>query len=70
MAMAQRVTFTIVDQPDGRFDLVVVLGSRALFARRGFFTLAEVEEETEFLRVLMTACGAPLCRAMAEALLR
>ena len=60
--MPQRVTFSIVDRPDGRFDLVVLLGSRSLYACEGFLTLADAEDETEFLRVLMTACGAPLVR--------
>jgi len=67
--MAQRVTYSIVDQPDGRFDLIVRLGSGSLHARTGFLTLAEVEDELAFLRVLMTACGAPVVRAEgAEAL--
>ena len=61
--MAQRVTYSIVDQADGRFDLLVLLGSRAFHARTGFMTLAEIEEEVEFLRELMTACGAPVVRA-------
>ena len=60
--MAQRVTYSIVDQPDGRFDLIVRLGSGSLFARTGFMTLAEAEEEVAFLKVLMTACSAPLAR--------
>jgi hypothetical protein len=60
--MAQQVTYSIVDQPDGRFDLLVLLGERVLHARTGFMTLAETEEEVEFLRELMTACGAPVVR--------
>lgn len=60
--MAQRVTYSIVDQPDGRFDLIVRLGSGSLFTRTGFTTLAEAEEEVAFLKVLMTACSAPLAR--------
>jgi len=60
--MAQRVTYSIVDQPDGRFDLLVLLGGRVLHARTGFMTLGEAEEEVEFLRDLMTACGAPVVR--------
>ena len=68
--MAQRVTYSIVDQPDGRFDLVVRLGSGSLHARTGFLTLAEVEDEPAFLQVMMTACGAPVVRAeVAEALI-
>ena len=43
--MAQTVTYSIVDQPDGRFDLVVRLGSGPLHARAGFLTLAEVEDD-------------------------
>jgi hypothetical protein len=58
--MVQRVTYSIVDRPDGRFDLVVRLGFTSLYSREGLMTLSEVEEETEFLRSLMAACGAPL----------
>ncbi len=65
--MALRVTYSIVDEPDGRFDLVVLLGSRSLHARTGFMTLAAAEEELEFLRVLMTACGAPIVHATGAA---
>lgn len=60
--MAQRVTYSIIDQPDGRFDLLVLLGSGTFHARTGFMTLAEIYEEVEFLRELMTACGAPVVR--------
>jgi hypothetical protein len=60
--MTQRVTYSIVDRPDGRFDLVVCLGSTSFYALEGLMTLAEVEEETDFLRVLMAACGAPVVR--------
>jgi hypothetical protein len=67
--MAQRVTYSIVDHPDGRFDLLVLLGARVLHARTGFMTLAETEEEVEFLRELMTACGAPVVRAAGSDLL-
>ena len=67
--MAQQVTYSIVDQPDGRFGLVVLLGSRSIHARTGFMTLADVEEELEFIRVLMTACSAPVVRAADLALL-
>jgi hypothetical protein len=65
----QRVTYSIVDQPDGRFDLVVQLGSGSSKARKGFMTLAEAEEEIEFLRVLMTACGAPVVRGAVSGVL-
>ena len=61
--MAHRVTYSIVDQADGRFDLLVLLGARVLHARTRFMTLGEVEDEVEFLRELMTACGAPVVRA-------
>jgi len=61
--MSQRVTYSIVDQPDGRFELLVLFGSCSLYARTGFMTLAEVEEELEFVHVLMAACGAPVIRA-------
>jgi hypothetical protein len=58
--MAHRVTYSIVDQADGRFDLLVLLGARVLHARTRFMTLTEIEEVVEFLQVLMTACGAPV----------
>ena len=61
--MAQRVTYSIIDQPDGCFGLVVLLGATSLYAREGLMTLAEAEEETECLRVLMAACGAPMVRS-------
>lgn len=67
--MAQRVTYSIVDQSDGRFDLLVLLGARVLHARTGFMTLSEVEDEVEFLRDLMTACGAPVVREVSLDLL-
>ena len=67
--MAQRVTYSIVDQPDGRFDLLVLVGARELHARTGFMTLAETEDEVEFLRELMTACGAPVVREASSTLL-
>jgi len=67
--MAQRVTYSIVDRADGRFDLLVLLGARALHARTGFMTLAETEEEVELLRELMTACGAPVVRDVGSDLL-
>lgn len=60
--MAQRVTFRIIDQPDGRFDLVVSLGGRSHYTLQGFLTLAEAEEEAAFVRTLMTACKAPTTR--------
>lgn len=60
--MAQIVTYSIADQPDGRFDLLVLLGAQTLHARTGFMTLAEIEAEVEFLRELMRACGAPVVR--------
>ena len=65
--MAQSVTYRIVDQPDGRFDLIVVLGSRSVYARRGFMTIAEAEEQLESLKILMAACGAPVIQARSHA---
>ena len=62
--MVQRVTYSIVDRLDGRFDIVVVLGAKSLYAREGLMTLAEAEEELECLRVLMAACGAPVVQAI------
>ncbi|KQU33161.1 hypothetical protein ASG63_14770 [Methylobacterium sp. Leaf94] len=67
--MAQQVTYSIVDQSDGRFDLLVLVGARVLHARTGFMTLSETEAEVEFLRELMTAFGAPVVRAAGSDLL-
>ena len=58
--MAQRLTYTIVDQPDGRFDILVLLGSGSLYVRTGLMTLAEADEEIDLLRALMTPLGAPV----------
>ena len=65
--MVQRVTYSIIDRPDGRFDVVVVLGATSLYAREGLMTLAEAEEELECLRALMAACGAPVVQAIGSA---
>lgn len=62
--MVQRITYTIVDQPDGRFELLLLLGSNALYGQTGFMTLAEVEDDLDFLRLLMASFGAPIVRAM------
>lgn len=55
--MAQSVIRQIADRPDGRFDPVVVLGSKSVYARRGFMTLQETENELELLKIIMAACG-------------
>ena len=59
-AMAQRLTYSIVDQPDGRFDILVLLGSRSLYVRTGLMTLAQADEEIALLRALMAPFGAPV----------
>jgi hypothetical protein len=53
---------SIIDQADGRFDVLVLLGTGSLFARTGFMTLVDAEEELELVHILMTACGAPVIR--------
>src|SRR3954451_10605048 len=58
--MARSVTYKIFDRSDGRFDIVVILGSGSLHQRAGFMTLADAQEWIEGLRVLMAACGAPV----------
>ncbi len=58
--MARIVTYKVFDRSDGRFDVVVVLGTGSLHQRAGFMTLAEAEEWIDGLRVLMAACGAPV----------
>lgn len=64
--MVQRISYTIVDQPDGRFEFLVQLASSALYRQTGFMTLAEVEDDLDFLRVLMAAFGAPVVHAMSS----
>ena len=59
-AMARIVTYKVFDRSDGRFDVVVILGTGSLHQRAGFMSLAEAEEWIEGLRVLMAACGAPV----------
>ena len=56
--MAQRLTYSIVDQPDGRFDILVLLGTRSLYARTGLMTLAEAEDEIKLIWALMAPFGA------------
>ena len=56
--MAQPVTYGIFDRSDGRFDVIVVLGSGSLYSPPSFMTLAEAEEWVDGLKVLMKACGA------------
>ena len=58
--MAQRLTYSIVDQPDGRFGILVFLDSGSLHSREGLMTLAEAEEEIDLLRALMAPFGAPV----------
>jgi hypothetical protein len=65
--MVQRVTYSIVDRPDGRFDVVAVLGATSHYAREGLMTLAEAENEVDCLRVLMAACGAPVVQSVGSA---
>jgi hypothetical protein len=65
--MAQPVTYSIFDRSDGRFEVIVVLGSSSLYAPPGFMTLAEAEEWVEDLKVLMEACGAPVVLGMTTA---
>ena len=56
--MAQSVTYGFFDRSDGRFDVIVVLGSGSLYSPPSFMTLAEAEAWADDLKVLMTACGA------------
>lgn len=58
--MAQKLIYSIVDQPDGRFDILVLRGSRSLYARTGLMTLAQAEDEIDLLRALMAPLGAPV----------
>lgn len=58
--MTQRVTYSVVDQPTGHFDVVVLLGSRSCYVRSGYLTLADAESDIAVLRSLMAACGAPV----------
>jgi hypothetical protein len=58
--MARKVTYSVIDRPDGRFDLIAVLSSGALYVRRALMTRAEVDENLETLQALMAACGVPV----------
>ena len=58
--MARRVTYRIVDCPDGRFAIVALSTSGTAYRRDGLLTLAEAEACVEELRTMLALCGAPL----------
>lgn len=60
--MPRTVTCRIIDEADGRFSVVAELPPDRRYHRDGLSSLAEAEEWIEGLRVLMTACGAPVIR--------
>ncbi|GJD91117.1 hypothetical protein MHIMP23_06095 [Methylobacterium hispanicum] len=60
--MRRRVTYSIVDCPDGRFAVVAISASGTAYCRDGFLTLAEAETCAESLCTVMAVCGAPLMR--------
>ena len=60
--MRRRVTYSIVDRPDGRFAVVAFSASGTAYCRDGFLTLAEADTCAESLCTVMAVCGAPLMR--------
>lgn len=60
--MRRRITYSIVDCPDGRFAVVAVSASGTAYSRDGFLTLAEAETCAESLCTVMAVCGAHLLR--------
>ena len=64
--MARSVTYSVVNDPDGRFAVMAESGSRGVHWRCGFLTLAEAELCVEDLRAIMTACGSALVYCKAE----
>lgn len=64
--MPRTVSYSILDEADGRFSVVATLAPDRIYRRDGVATLAEAEEWIEGLRVLMAACGAPVVREPAD----
>ncbi|MFE1601658.1 hypothetical protein [Methylobacterium sp. ID0610] len=64
--MARRVTYQILDGPDGRFTVAATMKPDKTVFRTGFTTLAEAEDWVEDLRVIMAAVGAPVSLALPE----
>jgi hypothetical protein len=58
--MPRRASYRIIERPDGRFAITVMLTGGGTHAREGFATPAEVDEALSLLRDLMAACGASL----------
>lgn len=56
--MARPVLYRIIDQPDGRFDVMATLGPNKTFTREGLASFAEVNAALDVLRAIMAACGA------------
>ncbi|WCS28416.1 hypothetical protein LOK46_31340 (plasmid) [Methylobacterium sp. NMS14P] len=61
--MPQNVEYWITDRPDGRFDVVVKLGSGKTFRRAGCVSRTEADTWIDGLRMLMVAIGAPVSAA-------
>ncbi len=64
--MAHKVTWRIIDCPDGRFAVIALLSSGAIHRCGGLLTVAEADEAVEMLQVLMEACGAQLVSGSSE----
>ncbi|KMO40092.1 hypothetical protein VQ02_08680 [Methylobacterium variabile] len=64
--MARRVTYQILDMPDGRFAVAATIEPDKTVFRNGFATQAEADAWVEGLRAIMAALGAPVSLAVRE----
>ncbi|GEP12736.1 hypothetical protein [Methylobacterium gnaphalii] len=55
--MLRRVSYRIIERPDGRFDVVVTSVGGATLSREALETREDVEDALDTLRALMAACG-------------
>jgi hypothetical protein len=64
--MARRVTYDILDAPDGRFTVIATIEPDKRFFRTELATHAEAQEWVEGLRDIMASLGAPVSLALPE----
>ncbi len=64
--MTRRVTYQILDTPDGCFAVAATIEPDKTYFRTGFTTHDQAEEWIEGLRMIMAAIGAPLSLAFPE----
>ena len=58
--MTRRVSYRIIQRPNGNFDIAVTLAGGRTHYREGLTTRADVDSAVNILRDLMAACGASL----------